>query len=57
MRWLRLFLVLGVLGVSACSDPTVPKYPDPDQETNPTDPDPGPEKGGFVLDQLSVYWV
>jgi hypothetical protein len=35
MKWLRLFLLLGALGFGSCSNPMVPKYPDPDSETDP----------------------
>jgi hypothetical protein len=55
MKWLRLFILLAALGFASCSNPMVPKYPDPDDD--PTQEDPGPEKGGFLLDQSLVYWV
>jgi hypothetical protein len=57
MKWLRLFLLLGALGFGSCSNPMVPKYPDPDSETDPKDPDPGPEKGGFLFDGSPIYWL
>jgi hypothetical protein len=48
MKWLRIIGFLAVVALSGCSNPSAPKYPDPDEEpeSDPTDPD---QKHGLLL--------
>ena len=57
MRSIRLLLFLAFLGVLACEGPTVPKYPDPEDEEGDPTGDPDKPKGGFLLEDLGVYWA
>ena len=45
MKWHRVMLVAGVLAMAACSSPTIPKVPAPDEDPNKPDP----EHPGFVV--------
>ena len=57
MKWYRMFLAVTVIGfLSACESPTVPRYPDPEDNTDTEDPDPPPTQGSLLSDQ-PVYWV
>jgi hypothetical protein len=60
MKWLRLVIVVLGFGLATCTDPAVPKYPDPDDDTGSTQ-EKDPEKGGFLLqptgDLVISYFV
>ena len=46
MNWRRVILVAGTLALAACSGPTAPKIPTPDEDTNKK---PDPNHPGFVV--------
>ena len=45
MKWRRVILVAGALAMAACSSPTVPKVPAPEDPTGKPDP----QHPGFVV--------
>ena len=55
MKWPRRFLALALLGlVVSCTNPTAPRFPDPDDETQEEDP---PPTQGQLIAQLPTFWV
>jgi hypothetical protein len=58
MKWLRILSATAVLVLASCSDPSGPRYPDPEdeKESDPTDPD---KKRGFLFPPPAglTFWV
>jgi hypothetical protein len=57
MKWLRILCAAAVFAVVSCQSPTVPKYPEPDEEEDdPTDPG---NKNGFLVTPTGevTFWV
>ena len=54
MRWSRLFFLVFFLGLLGCSNPSAPKYPQP--EENPGG-EPDPNEQGLVVSFDGTTWA
>lgn len=46
MKWYKQLFAVAVLAfLGACESPTIPRYPDIEEETQKEDPDPPPTQG------------
>jgi hypothetical protein len=57
MKWRSLFFFFAVIGfLGACESPTVPRYPDAEDDTTEEDPK-QPSTQGFILSVEGLYFV
>ena len=57
MKWYKQILAVAVIAfLGACESPTIPRYPDIEEETDKEDPDPPPTQGS-ILSSEGVFFL
>ena len=57
MKWFRVLFAVMALSMATCSNPTAPRYPEPDDPSDPGPTEPGPNSGFYFAPGVEVTFL